>query len=84
MVYVRGQTGARDVIASREATRAIIDDRFERAKLERKDRSGFKWAYARVEYTIRAEIYDSFGESAFRLTFKKIGACSLIASDMFQ
>ena len=71
VVYVHGQTGAGDVIASHEATRAIIDDLFERAKHERKDRGGFKWAYAGVEHMIRVQTYDSFGESAFRLTFKK-------------
>lgn len=71
VIYMKGDIGLGGVVADRESIRAIISELVTRAKLERRSHGAFKWAHGGKEYKIRAEQYESFGESAFRLILKK-------------
>ena len=69
--YMRGDIGIGEVIADRGAIKRIIGELVAQAKLEHKERGTFKWIHEQKEYEVRAEEYESFGESAFRLVLKK-------------
>ena len=69
--YMSGNFGFGEVIADRGAIRRIIGELVAQAKLEHKGRGTFKWIREQKEYEVRAEEYESFGESAFRLVLKK-------------
>src|ERR1039457_5259912 len=64
--------GTGKVIRDRTSIEAIFDELVSTAKLEKKTRGVFKWGHPNPEYEIHAQEYQSFGESAFRLTFKII------------
>ena len=69
--FMRGNVGIGNVIQDDEAIGRIIGELVAQAKLERKTRGTFKWIHEQKEYEVRAEEYESFGESAFRLVLKK-------------
>lgn len=69
--YMCGNTGLGEVIDDRESIRAIISELITQAKLEHRSRGLFKHIHADMDYEIRAEQYESFGESAFRLSLRK-------------
>ncbi len=72
--YKSGNFGMGEIIADRETIRRVIRELVAQAKLDRKRRGAFKWIHKQEEYKIRAEEYESFGESAFRLGLEKTGA----------
>ncbi len=69
--FMRGDVGIGNVIQDDEAIERIVGELVAQAKLEHKTRGGFKWTHEQKEYEVRAEEYESFGESAFRLALKK-------------
>ena len=71
VTYMSGSYGIGEVIDNRKSIKTIIDELVTQAKLEYKTRGTFKWIYDEREYEVRAEEYESFGESAFRLILKK-------------
>jgi hypothetical protein len=71
VTYVSGSYGVGEVIDNRKSIKTIIDELVTQAKLEQKTRGTFKWIHDEREYEVRAEQYESFGESAFRLIVKK-------------
>ncbi|MEW6406616.1 MAG: hypothetical protein AB1649_32955 [Chloroflexota bacterium] len=71
VTYMSGSYGIGEVVDNRKSIKTIIDELVTQAKLEHKARGVFKWSYNEREYEVRAEEYESFGESAFRLTLKK-------------
>ena len=71
VTYMSGSFGISEVIDNRKSIKTIIDELVTQAKLEYKTRGTFKWIYDEREYEVRAEEYESFGESAFRLILKK-------------
>ncbi|HLG37259.1 MAG TPA: hypothetical protein VI338_03935, partial [Nitrososphaera sp.] len=71
VTYMSGSYGVGEVIDNRKSIKTIIDELVTQAKLEQKTRGTFKWIYDEREYEVRAEQYESFGESAFRLILKK-------------
>jgi hypothetical protein len=71
VTYMSGSFGTGEVIDDRKSIETIIDELVTQAKLEDKSRGKFKWIYNEREYEVRAEEYESFGESAFRLIVRK-------------
>ena len=71
VTYMSGSFGIGEVIDNRKSIKTIIDELVTQAELEHKTRGTFKWICDEREYEIRAEQYESFGESAFRLILKK-------------
>lgn len=71
VTYARRGLSIYYVVTNREAIRTIVGELVSQAGLEHKARGKFKFVYDGREYEIRAEEYDSFGESAFRLTLKR-------------
>ena len=71
VTYFSGPIGIGEVIDDRESANSIISELISQAKLEHRSRGVFKWVHEAQEYEIRAEQYESFGESSFRLILKK-------------
>ena len=71
VMYVVGSTGSGDVIDDRVLASGIIGLIVDRAKLARRSRGVMNWTLLGKQYNITVEEYDSFGESAFRLTLGK-------------
>jgi len=71
VMYVLGSTGSGDVIGDRVLASGIIRLIIDRAKLARRSRGVMNWTLLGKQYNITVEEYDSFGESAFRLTLGK-------------
>jgi len=71
VTYMSGNIGLGEIVHDRESIETIIGELVTRAKLENKSRGVFKQIHAGREYEVRAEQYESFGESAFRLVLKK-------------
>jgi len=69
-----GNTGLGNVIADRELERDIIAALVEKAKLGRYSRGKMRLDLHGEQHTIIVEEYESFGESAFRLSLPKPGA----------
>jgi hypothetical protein len=66
-----GNAGIADVFVDRDFEKELIGYIFEAAKLENKQKGSIVVELHRIEYTINVEEYNHFGESAFKLTFKK-------------
>jgi hypothetical protein len=71
VMYVLGSTSSGDVIGDRVLASGIIRLIIDRAKLARRSRGVMNWTLLGKQYNIMVEEYDSFGESAFRLTLGK-------------
>ena len=66
-----GNTGIADVFVDRDFDKELIGYIIEAAKLENKPKGSIVVELHGIEYTINVEEYNHFGESAFKLTFKK-------------
>lgn len=66
-----GATGIADVFVDRDFEKNLIGYIIEAANLENKPKGNIVVKLHGAEYTINIEEYDHFGESAFKLTFKK-------------
>ena len=71
VMYTFGSTGSGDVIGDRVLASGIIRLIIDRAKLARRSRGVMNWTLLGKQYNIMVEEYDSFDESAFRLTLGK-------------
>ena len=69
--YWIGITGIADVFVDRDFEKELIGYIIEAAKLENKPKGSIVVELHGIEYTINVEEYNHFGESAFKLTFKK-------------
>ena len=71
VMYMLGSTGIGDVIDDRVLASGIIRLIIDRAKLARRSRGVMNWTLLGKQYNITVDEFDSFGESAFRLTLGK-------------
>jgi hypothetical protein len=71
VMYVFGSTAIGDVTDDRVLASGIIGLIVDQAKLARRSRGVMNWTLLGKQYNITVEEYDSFGESAFRLTLGK-------------
>ena len=67
--YMFGNTGVGSILTDREVIRAVTTDIVENAGLEEKTKGKISIDLLGKIRTITVEEWDSFGESAFRLTF---------------
>jgi hypothetical protein len=66
-----GNTGLGSVPIPKELQSAVLEELVRRAGLTRKPKGKMRLALLGQEYEVFVKEYDSFGESAFRLTWKK-------------
>ena len=69
--YWFGTTGIADVFVDRDYEEKLIEYIIEAADLENKPKGNIVVELHGTEHTINVEEYNHFGESAFKLTFKK-------------
>jgi hypothetical protein len=69
--FMFGNTGLGSVIVDRELERGIIAALVEKAKLDRRSRGKMRINLLGERHTAVVEEYESFGESAFRLSLEK-------------
>ena len=69
--YLVGQVGLGHVLTDHALARELLRMIVELAGLEKKSRGVMAWTQAGKTYRIRVEEYDSFGETAWRLTLGK-------------
>ena len=71
VLFVVGNTGFGGILVGRTLEAAVMTLIHERAGLEKKSRGVMHWESHGQNLEIRAEEYDSFGETAYKLTFPK-------------
>ena len=69
--YQRGQMGFGAGSIPKNLQQAVIEGMVKKAGLERKSRGKIPVTLLGVVYEVMVEEYDSFGQSAFTLTWKK-------------
>jgi hypothetical protein len=68
-----GNTGMGELLRDRDLERTLMTSIIKSTGVRASRRGRMTTTLRGHEYTIFAESYDSFGETAFRLTFKKAG-----------
>src|SRR2546425_13331169 len=71
VTYIFGNTGLGKVIEDRRLAGSILKSLIKQAKLERKSRGVIEWVHRGKTHKIHVSEYESFGETCFRVVFKK-------------
>jgi hypothetical protein len=74
--FMAGANGMGSVLEDRRLIGELISSIVEKAKLTRKERGTFPVSIHGNDYTVFVQVYDSFGENAYRLEIKPGGADS--------
>jgi hypothetical protein len=69
--FTFGNTGAGDILVDRTLEAKVMSLISDRAGLERKSSGVLQWESHGQRLKIRVDEYDSFGETAYTLTFPK-------------
>lgn len=71
VTFMCGNTGLGEILHDRDLKSALMTSIVKSTGLRASRRGRMTTTLRGHEYTVHAESYDSFGETAFRLTFKK-------------
>ena len=71
VLFVFGNTGVGDILVEQSLESEVMTLIYEQAGLEEKSRSVLNWECHGQILEIKVEEYDSFGETAYKLTFPK-------------
>lgn len=71
VLFVFGNTGVGDILVERSLETEVMTLIYEQAGLEEKSCGVLKWECHGQNLEINAEEYNSFGETAYKLTFPK-------------
>lgn len=69
--FISGNVGLGEVISDAQAADEIMDEIWKQGKLGRKQHGTIQWTNGGKQYVIRVEEREHFGESAYRLAFRK-------------
>ena len=71
VLFVFGNTGVGDILVEQSLESEVITLIYEQAGLEEKSRGVLHWECHGQNLDINVEEYESFGETAYKLTFPK-------------
>jgi len=72
VLFVVGDTGFGGILVDRTLEAAVMTLIHQRAGLEKRPYGTMHWESQGQDFKIRVEEYDSFGETAYTLTFSKM------------